>query len=132
MPLSKPTYSNSYFHSYTDDHQEPFGYQYHFRILPKHTLTFRPGEMNQRPSDNKTLALPLSLSHWLYSLNRCCSIFHFRVIYCITLPQTAVKIVVHKYYGNIAVLDQILNQYSPNTKVIIANFNIVVSGSNKE
>ena len=30
--------------------------------LPKDTLTFRPRKSNQRPSDNQTLALPLSHS----------------------------------------------------------------------
>ena len=34
-----------------------------FSILPKDTLTCTPGELNQWPSDNKTLALPLSHSH---------------------------------------------------------------------
>ena len=33
-----------------------------FSILPKDTLTRRPGEYNQRSSDNKMLALPLSHS----------------------------------------------------------------------
>ena len=33
-----------------------------FSILPKDTLTCTPGETNQRPSHNKTLALPLSHS----------------------------------------------------------------------
>ena len=28
-------------------------------ILPKDTWTCRPGELNQQPSDNKTLVLPL-------------------------------------------------------------------------
>ena len=31
-----------------------------FSVLPKDTLICRPGETNQRPSDDKTLALPLS------------------------------------------------------------------------
>ena len=34
-----------------------------FKILPKDTLTCRPGESYQWPSDNETLALPLSHSH---------------------------------------------------------------------
>ena len=34
-----------------------------FSILHKDTLTCRPGESNQQPYDNKTLALPLSYSH---------------------------------------------------------------------
>ena len=29
-----------------------------FSLLPKDTSTCRPGELNQRPSDNKMLALP--------------------------------------------------------------------------
>ena len=33
-----------------------------FSILPKDTLTCRPGELKQKPSDNKTLAVPLSHS----------------------------------------------------------------------
>ena len=33
-----------------------------FSILPKDTSTYRPGEWNQRPSDKKTMALPLSHS----------------------------------------------------------------------
>ena len=61
--LSKMTYSNSYTHSCTDGgchercrpaDQEQFGVQYlaqgRFR---------RPGELNQRPSDNSTLAFPI-------------------------------------------------------------------------
>ena len=34
-----------------------------FSILPKDTSTCGPGESDQQPSDNKTLALPLSRSH---------------------------------------------------------------------
>ena len=34
-----------------------------FSILPKDTPACRPGELNQRPSHNKTLALPLSHIH---------------------------------------------------------------------
>ena len=33
-----------------------------FSILPKDTLTCKPGESTQRPSDNKMLALPLKHS----------------------------------------------------------------------
>ena len=35
-----------------------------FSILPKDTLTYRSGTSNQQPSNNKTLALPLSHSCW--------------------------------------------------------------------
>ena len=38
-----------------------------FSILPKDILTYRPGELNQRPSVNKTLGLPLSHSRPLMS-----------------------------------------------------------------
>ena len=41
-----------------------------FRILPKDTLTCRPGRENQRPSNNKALALPLSYSLY-YQVTRC-------------------------------------------------------------
>ena len=34
-----------------------------FSILPKDTSTGRPGELNQRTSSNKTLALPLNHNH---------------------------------------------------------------------
>ena len=37
-----------------------------FSILPKDTLTCRPGKSNQRPSDNKTLALALGHKHFLF------------------------------------------------------------------
>ena len=34
-----------------------------FSILPKDNLTYRPGELNQQLSNNKMLALSLSLIH---------------------------------------------------------------------
>ena len=67
--LSKATYSNSHIPSYTvggaaamqgaDQHTRSI---LGFSILPKVTSTCRPGETNQQPSDNKTLALPQSHS----------------------------------------------------------------------
>ena len=60
MLLSKTTYSNSYIHTLmvvaamqgADQHiRSSLG----FSILPKDTWTCRPGELNQRCSDNETL-----------------------------------------------------------------------------
>ena len=59
--LSRETHSNSYIHTlmvaaamYGADQniRSRFG----FSILHKDTSTCRPGDLNQRPSDNKTLA----------------------------------------------------------------------------
>lgn len=64
--LSKVTNSLLYIHSYTDGggchercrpaHQEQGGLG--FSVLPKDSLTCKPGELNQQPSNNKMLALP--------------------------------------------------------------------------
>ena len=53
-------------------------------ILPKDTATCRPGELNQQPSDNNTLALPLSNSHQPVALKKLktAQIIH---IFCKTL-----------------------------------------------
>ena len=53
-----------------------------FSILPKDTSTWRPGESNQRPSYNKTLALHLSCSYHRSSIEYCGSCLHF-----VTIPK---------------------------------------------
>ena len=68
MPLSNATYSASYIHPYIDGGWLPCkvptstsgAVSGQFSVLPSDTSTCRPGEMNQRPSDNKTLTLSLS------------------------------------------------------------------------
>ena len=63
MLVSEATYSNSYTDTLmaaavmhgADQHIRS---SLRFSIFPNVTLACRPGESNQRPSDNKTLALP--------------------------------------------------------------------------
>ena len=62
-PLSEVTYSNSYTEGggcHARCVNQHIRSSWGFSILPKDTLTCRPGESNQRPSNKKTLALSLS------------------------------------------------------------------------
>ena len=63
--LSKATYSNSFIQSHIDGADQHTRSSLGFSILLKDTSTCRPGELNQQPSDDKTLAQPLIHSHHL-------------------------------------------------------------------
>ena len=77
-----------------------------FSILPKDTSTCIPGELNQQPSDNKTVALPPEPQQPMFHI-------FYKILFVATgrlLPQWLIGVSITKQIGDFGVVVHLVLQ----------------------